>query len=110
MTLPTNQPSNSHHGVASFAYALFVLGLNAVLFLLLAVVRWKATSPGPVLHFAGAIGGVNFWAWLGSLVALVWGIIGLAQRDHKKALAAWGVALNGLFVFGLRAALLVLGR
>jgi hypothetical protein len=74
------------------------------------VVRWTATSPGPVSHLAGAIGGVNFWAWLGSFIALVWGTMGLVQRGHTKTLAAWGVGLNGLFCFGLLATLLVLGR
>jgi hypothetical protein len=58
--------------VASFAYAQFVLSLNAALFMILAVVRWRA--------------------------------------DHQKTLAARGVALNGLFAFGLLAALLLLGR
>jgi hypothetical protein len=94
-------PPNSRHGLASFAFALFVIGLNAVLFTVLALVRWAATSPGPVLQFAVAIGGVNFFAWLGSFAALVMGIVGLAERDSKKNLAAWGVALNGLFFLGM---------
>jgi hypothetical protein len=100
-------PEHSRHGVASFVYALFVLGLNAVLFAVLGVLYLNAHSAGPVLAFAGKIGGINFLAWLGSFVALIQGVIGLVKPGGKKALAAWGVALNGLFFFGILLALVV---
>ena len=35
----------SRHGKMSFVYAIFVLGLDAVLFSMLAVLRWTAHSP-----------------------------------------------------------------
>jgi hypothetical protein len=39
-------------------------------------------------------------------VGLILGVVGLMQDDRKKALAGWGVGLNGLFFFGILIGLL----
>lgn len=98
---------HSRQGAASFYYAMGFLGLHGVLFALLGLVYLTADSPRPILDFAGKIGGVTFFAWLGSFVALIQGGIGLLKPGCKKTLAAWGVALNGLFFFGILVALVV---
>ncbi len=49
---------------------------------------------------AGSFGGALAFAWLGSLFGLLLGLVGLAQRGHKRGLAAWGAVLNGLLFLG----------
>jgi hypothetical protein len=92
---------HSRPGVASFVYALFVLGLNAVLITVLAGLSKTANSAGPVLAFAAAAGSMNFTLCLGSLWALALGVIGLVQKERRKVLAAWGVALNGVYLLSI---------
>jgi hypothetical protein len=57
--------------VASFAYALFVLGLNAALFTILAVVRWRGivglAQPGHNKTLAAWAVALN-----GSFVSVSW--------------------------------------
>jgi hypothetical protein len=93
--------ANSRHGICSFSAGVFIWALNVVMFLFLFVVRLGANSAEPVLETARAIGGIDFMMWLGSLLGVAWGVVGLLQRKHKKTLAVWGMALNGAFFLGM---------
>ena len=97
-------------GMLSLATALFIIGLNLALILVGLYVQRTARSAQPVLAYAHAVGGVDFFAWLLSLFGLVQGVIGLVQREEKRKLAIWGVALNGVIFFGVVAASLLFGR
>jgi len=87
---------NSYEGVVSFVYGLFMLAQHGVLLASLSLPPGAAVSTHQLLE----LGGVAL-APLGSLIALTLGLLGLQRADCKRTLAAWGVGLNLVFLFGL---------
>ena len=112
----TNEPDQMVHkmkhsgfGIASFATSLaFALGLFALV-VVAGVIEMNSPEGMDEESTTAVVNGLLLFAGIfGEDLAIILGIVGVAQSSHKKVFGILGISIS-LLTFALLAALIVLG-